>query len=458
VGRLVYLFLVFIGGVSFLEGCVTTQEATNGPGVAAKVRSWISSLKDLIAGEQTFSAADGNYFPPAILLAFPKAAEFSRANPTVKLARSGIKIIETRPLSQSSAKSQNEANLSWSHDGNYLGFEITTFNQRKILLADLGGNYHKELSVMGNRKDNFLDGMVAAQTHSYNSGLRWASRGRRFTFMSNGGNGTYNIYVGTVGGREQAITSGSAKDGYASWNPATSEIAFVSSRSGNGDIYVVDSSSKATQRLSDSPAVDIFPEWSPDGNALAYSSGDSLRHEIIMVKRSENGRWNRPTPLTSWNRDSLRPTFSPDGRLIAFYSEAGPSGDGSNVLWNLHVIDLNAKKIDDLRLSTETIVARDVVVDLNTGPAWTPDGRRILYIKRSPDSFNPICVYDLYSGENLTLSTGTKMNRDLMMSRVGVLSFRAQEGAWDRVYLTLTNLGDQLQNRENVVSRIHYLQ
>ena len=34
------------------------------------------------------------------------------------------------------------------------------------------------------------------------------------------------------------------------------------------------------------------------------------------------------------------------------------------------------------------VVARNVVIDLNTGPAWSPDSRKIFYVKKDPKSFN----------------------------------------------------------------------
>ena len=37
------------------------------------------------------------------------------------------------------------------------------------------------------------------------------------------------------------------------------------------------------------------------------------------------------------------------------------------------------------------------------------------------------------------------MNRDVVISKYGVLSFRAQDGVWDRVFVALTNQGIQLQ-------------
>lgn len=437
--------------------CSTVSGTSVLSSAADRASEWYLSLKRRLIGSAEFKASDGKYFPPFIYAAFPKSTEFTSANPTVNLARQGVKLIEVRTLSKTGDSDQNESNLSWSSDGAHLGFEITTFNTKKILLADLSGTLRRELSVQPNRKDTFLDGMVSARNHSYNSGLRWSTSGSNFTFMSNGGNGAYNIYVGSIDDQEKPVTSGKSKDGYASWNPINSEIAFVSSRSGNGDIYVVDSRSRAMERISESSDVDIFPEWSPDGNSIVYSSGDSSRHEILISQRIGRS-WRPPEPVTNWKRDSLRPTFSPDGRLLAFYSEAQSEVGENNASWNLHVLELNSGDPIKRANAETSIVARDVLVDLNTGPAWTPDGRKLLFVQRSSGSFNPIHVYDLFSGENIQLPTRTRMNRDLMMSNVGVLSFRAQEGAWEKVYVALTNLGRQLQKPRDLHTKIHYLQ
>jgi len=88
---------------------------------------------------------------------------------------------------------------------------------------------------------------------------------------------------------------------------------------------------------------------------------------------------------------------------------------------------------------------KNVIVDLNTGPAWSPDGQKLLFVKKDPQRFNPIHMYDLAKGQESMIKTGTKMNRDILMSPLGVLSFRAQVGAWDKVFIALTNQGRQLQ-------------
>ena len=208
---------------------------------------------------------------------------------------------------------------------------------------------------------------------SYNAGLRWSEDSTRFSFMSNGGVGEYNIYVGAVGSEEKVIAKSPSKEGFAAWNPSKGEISFVSSRSGNGDIYLVDAYGFGIKRLSESDDVDIFPDWFPNGNAVIYSSGDALNHDLMLVQRIKN-KWNKPIKVTDWSADELRPIVSPDGRLIAFYAEGTVPSDDGGKTWNLHVIP--TRWLNDYRLPLKanilrkTVVARNIMVDINTGPAF----------------------------------------------------------------------------------------
>lgn len=403
-----------------------------------------------------FYARDRTYFPEFIRKFFPGAVQFENENATLGQARADVVMIEVKPLNEGDAKS-NEANLSWSADGVYLGFEILVDGFRKIMLKDLAGNFARELKVIPKGPNNFLDGMVIKSAQSYNAGLRWSRDSTRYAFMSNGGVGEYNIYVGAVGADDKAVASSPTKDGYAVWSPVTNEISFVSARSGNGDIYMIDLGSKKVERLSRSDGVDIFPEWFPNGNRLVFSSGDALNHDLYIVgRKNRNTPWEAPHQLTAWDRDDLRPTVSPDGRYVAFYADTGEVMSGGVRKWNIMVVPYTQGKTYSESELRGMVVAKDVVIDLNTGPAWSPDSRKIFYVKRDPSVANPIYAYDLFTGRDYLFKTGTRMNRDILLSKLGILSFRAQVGVWDRVYVALTNQGLQLQESNRLRTKIHY--
>jgi Tol biopolymer transport system component len=428
-------------------------------GVKKRVNSTFELGKGVPLSE--FKAEDRKYFPKFLKNFFPRANDFERKNSTLNQAATDIKVIEVKKLNKSGGR-HNEANLSWSADGVYLGYEVIDAEKRQILVKDLGDNYSNVLLKLPKEKKNsFLEGMTRKAIFSYNAGLRWSEDSTRFAFMSNGGVGEYNIYVGAVGSEEKVIAKSPSKEGFAAWNPRKSEIAFVSSRSGNGDIYMVDAYGVGVNRLSKSDDVDIFPDWFPNGNALIYSSGDALNHDLVLVQRVK-GKWGRPLKITNWSADELRPIVSPDGKFIAFYADSPVPGNDGTKSWNLYVIP--TRWLRDFKLPLKAgvlrtaLVARNVMVDINTGPAFSPDSSKIFYVKKASRILNPIEAYDLASGKNYRLNTNTRMNRDVMVSRLGVLSFRAQEGAWDRVYLALTNQGDQLQKPfKNTRFKIKYL-
>jgi Tol biopolymer transport system component len=101
-------------------------------------------------------------------------------------------------------------------------------------------------------------------------------------------------------------------DGYDDSEPAWSadgqQIAFTSDRDGDYDIYVMDTdpSTKDTTRITKNDTWDDSPDWSPNGNKIAFGG-----YSGIIVKNSDgSGRKRLP--------DGSDPAWSPNGRKIAF--------------------------------------------------------------------------------------------------------------------------------------------
>jgi TolB protein len=80
------------------------------------------------------------------------------------------------------------------------------------------------------------------------------------------------VWLMLAGGFEPARLSTDLSDTTPTWSPNGQQVAFISSRAGNWELYVVDVDSKAETRLTEHRAADVAPTWSPDGNKLAFLS------------------------------------------------------------------------------------------------------------------------------------------------------------------------------------------
>jgi Tol biopolymer transport system component len=100
--------------------------------------------------------------------------------------------------------------------------------------------------------------------------------------------------------------------------PST-RIAFVSNREGNTDIYVMNADGSQQTRLTNNPANDTDPTWSPDGQRIAFVS-DRDGIENIYMMNADGTHQVRLTNNPLNTSGDYAPTWSPDGRHIAFVS------------------------------------------------------------------------------------------------------------------------------------------
>ena len=363
-----------------------------------------------------------------------------------------MKLIQVRPLNPPNRT--NESNLSWSKDGAFISFETTRGFSKEIKLVKLDGSYSKTLALIEEKENNFVnESRYKKNARTFNSGLDWSKDGESYSFISNAGTGEYNIYIGSNNKIKKLESYNSLKDGQARWSPTRSEIVFTSARSGKADLYILAIGHEHPTQLTKDKNIHLYPEWGRDGNRIFFSAGTGLSFGVYSIERSSpaDEKWSRPKPITNSMDTYLRPRISPDGKLLAFYSK-----NANDETWNINVIRSNEKHLGR-RYLENTLIAKNVVLDLNTGPAWSPDSMKVFYVANNPQDFNPICSYNIYTGRKHVLRTGTKMNHDIIVSNQGIISFRAQVGAWDRVFIALTNQGTTLQSGVPYYFRLSYL-
>ena len=137
------------------------------------------------------------------------------------------------------------------------------------------------------------------------------------------------------------------------------KIAFHSDRDGNNEIYVMNVNGSNQTRLTNNPAVDEIPSWSPDGAKIAFMSNRDGNYEIYVM----NTDGSNQTRLTNNPANDYFPNLSPDGNKILF----GSTRDGN---WELYVMNVDGSNVT--RLTNNP--ADDV-----SGGNWSPDGSKIVF-------------------------------------------------------------------------------
>ena len=169
------------------------------------------------------------------------------------------------------------------------------------------------------------------------------------------------IYVMDAdGGNQERLTNHPASDFQPDWSPDGTKIAFVSRRDGGASqIHVMDADGKNSIRLTDGRGGKRDPDWSPDGQKIAFSV-DDVEDYIAVMDADGNNRMRHEDQ--AWE-----PSWSPDGGTIAFLS----SRDGGNEIY-LVGADRPGPKRQIQR------VTHDLAPKGN--PSFSPDGRRIAYV------------------------------------------------------------------------------
>jgi Tol biopolymer transport system component len=215
-------------------------------------------------------------------------------------------------------------------------------------------------------------------------GASWSPDGSRIVFWSEYA-GNRDIYVVSVseassGASEEVptrLTEHPGLDTDPDWSPDGSRIAFSSDRDGNEEIYVMEleagqpgTGTGALTRLTDNPARDTAPVWSPDGSLIAFESDRAGNVDIYVV--SPDGS-SAAKPLTSDSTHDRNAAWSPDGRYVAYQS-------GREWHEDICVVDVGAA----LESPDESAVIQLTSDEGgNRLPAWSPDGAWLAYAVES---------------------------------------------------------------------------
>lgn len=330
----------------------------------------------------------------------------------------------------------NDSNPSWSPSGELLAFERSTNDRREIIVSRKDGTVIQRIYFRPASEAEEMNVLFPGvfDEVSYNAGITWSPDEKSLVFMSNGGRGNYDLYLIPELGKGATIrlTENSEKDSHPHWSPVASELVFVSGRTGKADLYLLKLETRETIKLTRGMKSYLYPQWSPDGKKIVMIYGSNDNHDVFLME-DVSRPMETMRPLTSWAYDDLRPIWSPDGKKIAFYTNYNTENDPK--VWSIGVIGVDESGQGDIENLADKIVATNVIPDIERGPTWMPDSKRIIYVKKDEHAFDPIHIADIETKTNLAVNTGTKMNHDVVCSLEGILAYRAQVEQWDRIYV-----------------------
>jgi len=148
-------------------------------------------------------------------------------------------------------------------------------------------------------------------------------------------------------------------------SPNGKEVAFVY----RGDVFVNSAEGGGTKRITSTPEAETGLEFSPDGKALVYASERGGKWAIYEARRARESEPYffastvvREAPLVSNERQNTHPSFSPDGRSLAYLEDRN----------TLKVVDLASRQARTL-LTEKELFGNDHWFQ------WSPDGRWIAF-------------------------------------------------------------------------------
>ncbi|RJP85627.1 MAG: Tol-Pal system beta propeller repeat protein TolB [Desulfobacteraceae bacterium] len=221
--------------------------------------------------------------------------------------------------------------------------------------------YKGEL-IFGKRYKGRLDDQRLI-VHRFCSEMMYRLTGKRGLFESNIAfvsttTGSKEVFISEFDGYgAKQVTQSKSLTLFPAWSPDGSAIAYTSYKKGQPDIYIKRLNDQSEKRISFS-GINITPVWVPGSSLMAATLSFEGDQEIYLL--TEGGKIDKRL-TKSWNID-VHPSFSPDGKKMAFVSKRFGNPQ-------VFVQDLDSGSVRRLTYEGK----------YNTQPNWSPAGDRIAF-------------------------------------------------------------------------------
>ena len=230
--------------------------------------------------------------------------------------------------------------------GSRIAFGFTGHGEHEIGAVDVDGGRMAVLTKMG------ADSLLPAFSPS----------GGEIAFTSYLRQNPDLWIVSAGGGRARRVSKQPGLNTGAAWSPNGHSLALTLSYEGNAEIYRINpGDGRVEARLTNSPAIDSSPAFSPDGSQIAFVSNRQGSPQIFVMPASGGD----PKRVTFQGKYNQTPRWCPraDKAQIAF------TGRDERGLFDIFILDVKSGKINRVTQGKGS----------NLDPTWSPDGKLLAY-------------------------------------------------------------------------------
>jgi TolB protein len=276
----------------------------------------------------------------------------------------------------------NDVVKHFTGEPGFFGSSIVFSTSKRVLMMDFDG--YGARSVTKNDSINILPA--------------FSPNGAQIAFTSYM-RGSPDIYVTSTSGstRARKLAAFNGMNTGAAYSPDGSKLAVTLSKDGNAEIYLLDANTGAIlKRLTDNRYIDTSPAWSPDGAEIAFVSNREGGPQIFVMRADGSGQ-RRVSTVGNWNQT---PSWCPRQRtrIIAYTAR-----DDASSRFDIVTIDLQQGG----RMTRITQGQGN-----NEEPTWSPNGRVIAFTSNRPGGAGIYLANADGSGEQHIVYKGSGTSAD----------------------------------------------